>query len=1250
MKKFSLKKISQAVALSLVGVIGGLSPAITSASDIEIYKVPEAGVKTVMMMLDISGSMLVCDTLPTYTEKESSKYGTGRIARDGLSILGRPVTVIDYNFKSPNGDSYIMKSCLYDGQRHDSRAGRLMQALITLVDSKSLDNTLVLGIGEFYGGTTGRIVIPAEPLTDAHRAKVRKYVKEALKFGDGTPTANAYAEVAAYMMGTSTKVPLLTTDSPREAYYGGTNGHHYECSRFDKDGIMCDNTGRWVPTSHLEGTGRYIKQQCLQPINPDLTCLRDTTSKSATRAPEEFLKTGKIYTGRDYDIQSGFAHSVAESKSGNVYKSPLPKTDDARSCSGQAIYFLTDGFPNSVFETQYMMRAVLGNRAGDFPRNSDDFRGAGYLPSTDREGMGQVGELAKRLRDPSRNPAGVTIKTAVVGFGEVFAEAENYKNKVISTHPETGKKTTRVFYDCSKIKTREIRNACYWGAKSYDGFTGGYGEGGFFYAKNSEDVVDSLLQVVADVEIKTGELATGSPSIPFDPLDFTADTTAYYASFTPVPEKSQQLWTGNMNKYNVTKGRLLSGANNEPLFKGDGNFNDKATGLWDKATNKKGVLGQLALKEQDKGRIVFTNRKISSGKAENGIDLKQINVSSLYSGDFKDDNAKNYWLNLLGYNVPTTGNIPQTDLAKQAELRQLGATMHSLPVFITQQAKVDEDGKISNREDYIVYGSTQGLLHVVDAKTGKEKLAFAPHEMLEKQKDAFLPENLTVGGRQKLFYGIDAPWVSHAVYTTSSSGMTTVQTQKTGDGAHQWLYGGLRMGGRSYYGLNVSNLDKPELLFHIDPDSETVHGKKSTKYPELQKMGQSWSKPALGYVNWNAGGKAERRLVIFVGGGYDAGGANGDGLFDSQGKRSGYEGYEKTDYQQNNKRGAGVYMFDATTGELLWWASSETVSGGSVPRLNMPELQYSVASRINTLDRDQDGLIDNLYFGDLGGQGFRIDLNNNAKTPAEFAVRGVRLFNEHKADGTSPRFYEMPDLSVYTQSIADKGDGKAFLTVNFASGDRSSPLAGTGKNLAGDTIVRPTAQDGVFVVYDTDVGRSNLYDVNFKSNHTITTLLDSNFTNGVPQKATDGKYNRGWKYIHNALAGTKKFTQEPFTIGNLLFVNAYNKDGQGISGACGAGVAGDSSILSFCMPTGKCDITKHGHKGNPTDPNKPNESPLGVGLQGASVGGDSTRPDVLSIVGGHLGNQDCVVNDPRPHCKSVPNPPKINQLRWYESN
>lgn len=176
----------------------------------------------------------------------------------------------------------------------------------------------------------------------------------------------------------------------------------------------------------------------------------------------------------------------------------------------------------------------------------------------------------------------------------------------------------------------------------------------------------------------------------------------------------------------------------------------------------------------------------------------------------------------------------------------------------------------SNRDDYVLFGSTQGLLQVVDADTGVEKFAFVPKEIIEGQSETFKQDggNLAAG-KDALYYGMDGEWAAHTDYVSKSDGSLTVGSANRGIlgsenetealTGKQWVYGGMRMGGRSYYALDLTDIDKPKVKFHIDPLGTVYSLDKpnGTKYAALEKMGQSWSKPSIGYVNW----KGQRKLV-----------------------------------------------------------------------------------------------------------------------------------------------------------------------------------------------------------------------------------------------------------------------------------------------------------------------------------------------------------------------------------------------------
>ena len=127
--------------------------------------------------------------------------------------------------------------------------------------------------------------------------------------------------------------------------------------------------------------------------------------------------------------------------------------------------------------------------------------------------------------------------------------------------------------------------------------------------------------------------------------------------------------------------------------------------------------------------------------------------------------------------------------------------------------------------------------------------------MIENQAEAFLNQESQSGTLQ---YGIDGQWTAYTEYVTQKGSNSTDEPVVTVKGK-QWVYGGLRMGGRSYYALDLTDISStdnnsvPKLKFRINPSA--------TSSGPLSYMGQSWSKPNITWVNW----KGKRKLVMFVG-------------------------------------------------------------------------------------------------------------------------------------------------------------------------------------------------------------------------------------------------------------------------------------------------------------------------------------------------------------------------------------------------
>ena len=1256
MKKLNHKNALSATVSMLMTLT--VCSSVSQASDIDIYSNATGGKTTIMLMLDTSGSMSesqvggsACELASgtTYTAGNEPSGTTPGYTKYycGVDIPGSSSQQVYYYKKmgpswfscgasgstnqsdcvSPIGDANPDDSFDKTGGnpryyyknekpkiKHYDRLTRLKDAIFTLMDSNQIDsNSVAIGIGQFSSqsdsdnvftgadGRSGKIVVPAALLTTAQRTAIKTAVA-GFRGSNGTPTANAYAEVAAYMLGTNTT--------------GATSG-------------------------------------------------------------------------------SGFAKSVTTSKSGANYVTPL--STDSTQCNGQGIYFLTDGEPNSSEHPVSIMQKALGANGSSF-----GVPATGTLPNGTQNGHGMpaVGEFAKALRNqrasstaPNRNPLGLEIKTAVVGFGSVFNvdrtadAAKPVADRIIRTLDyinSRGERTNeqRDYYNCSLITNVNAQNACNWGAKPHPDLpssVGGYGNGGFYSAQSTEDVVQSVVKFLDGVKPEFEPIATGSPTLPQDALNpLRIQPYGYYGSFTPKPQESTQLWVGNMNKYHIFNGELYNASKTIRLIKADGSLDAAAKGLW----TDEGMKGQLPLgittnaaNEKIANRTLYTNREITGTAAPYAASeigsLKKVNVETLFGTGstalFVNDPDKNYWLNLLGYNVAATETVTLADLITKPELRQVGSVMHSTPILLTQSGKISyTSGTIdtTDRDDYLLFGSTQGLLHVVragknatDANRGKEVFAFAPNEMMQNQKNAFLSETSSTLGKNNLFYGIDAPWTAYTQYVAKADGTLTVKDSgrvaqnASGDDIAikglQWVYGGLRMGGKSYYALNLSDLDNPELKFHIDPANSKIYKSSSTTtgVTALSYMGQSWSKPTIAYVKFGG----VKKLVMFVGGGYDATGETT--ACNATGETAAKNiGYECAKYNQSNGKGAGVYMFDANNGDLLWWASANATAAGGAEAFtdasaSTVNMKYSVVSQINAIDRDNDGLADNLYFGDLGGQAFRIDLNNAATgadasaKKANFAKRVVRLFDEHATGGASPRFYEMPSVSIH-----DSDDGYVA-AVAFSSGNRSSPLAGAVaasgiNNQAGSTV---SAADGVFVVYDKDVARTDLYTLvdsgttALRTKNISLTSLNDNFSTGVPVTG-----NNGWKYIYSNIAGVYKGMNELYALDGMLYVNVFHRDGTGIGGSCGAGVKGDSYVYQFCLPTGKCPF-------NTTTSGVPNSVKLGAGILGAGLGQGRSSANNTGLIVNRPNTLNCTTTPNLPECQEFTTTAKLRQLRWYET-
>jgi type IV pilus assembly protein PilY1 len=1173
---------------------------------------------------------------------------------------------------------YYVRGCTAGGVTQYDRLSRLKDAILPLLAGTQLSDSVVMGLGQFSArtgltignvptklvdGHSGRIIVPNGALTSQQRIKIAQALAaiksvdtttdedgtsnvnlkissqtypDIIKAASGTPTAHAYAEAAAYMMGTGTGG--IATSATKVGYI--YDGYMLKQKGSEQVYLLCATSGggttsalgatvKQCPSDWPEwdnnnktvtGTSVYkpYDGSCTRAASPnkDWCSVSYTDFKTAVgggmsslwdaykklpigwrfdgwvKVPSEPLDiepvVGTVWgypdsinglvsyrtspfslDGTNDNTVGGFAYSASDSKKTDNTNTYI-KAGSSSECDGNGIYFLTDGAPNStkdVMARTIMNKSLSDNATYTFTAQPS---GTGVLVSPtlksdlfagETGGWEYIGEYAKKLRDKTKNPGGISIKTAVVGFGASF---EGLTRKADGT------------YDCDTVTaTQDAKNACKWGSKG-----AGFGEGGFYQATNSDDIANSIIKFVEDIKVSFTPSSLGSISVPRDPLDQTKYMTqGFFPMVMPMEDTSLRTWAGNLKKYNIVGGTLKDSSGNA-IYKLENNqqvINSSAKDIWSNATtgtdhsliNSGGAWNKIpvpstATEALDAISNLNSVRKVYTMDGSNLRKVTKDNLATNYSGidaftSTLSINQRLAFLNYLGFKTTFPATATQTTLTANeiaplavnpiSPYRFLGGVVHSTPLMVTKESTVSSNNAVGTREEYTVYGSMEGGLHIVNSATGKEQSVFVPQEILSNQYDTLANGNSKgVGALTGVTYGVDAPWVADntfKVQTTTSNGTAT--TKYIANKIN--IYGGLRMGGSALYGLDILNPTSPNLLFQIKP----------TTTNEFRRMAQIWSKPTVAEIRV----KGVRKKVLIFGGGYDA---------------AVYERPATSFTEPSSTYGNALYVVDATTGALIWMSSSDT-SGiiDSYKKTTQADLKYSVVGQPVVRDYDADGLADMIYFADLGGQIFRVDLNNNNQTSktadTNIAVRVQTLAKLRTTDATPfiPRFYDRLSTAVF-----DDGQNR-FVLVTAGSGNRSFPLE---EEIGG--------KNKIYGLIDRDAAANDLEKSTFTPATVITpTLLSSDGilgktvtkqisnTNIAKMKLTTGSdMLRGWSFeLRSVDSGNfaRSFEESQLITGDL-YVSLYDPKATltGTVNTCGGGVTGISTTHRICMPYGDC--------------------------------------------------------------------------------
>ncbi|WP_218352657.1 PilC/PilY family type IV pilus protein [Alteromonas lipotrueiana] len=575
------------------------------------------------------------------------------------------------------------------------------------------------------------------------------------------------------------------------------------------------------------------------------------------------------------------------------------------------------------------------------------------------------------------------------------------------------------------------------------------GGGGFYKADDSTELLeafDSILRSVKDVNA-----TFVSPGVAVNQLNrLTHRDELYFALFKPA---EGALWPGNLKKYRLDGNTIVDKDGINAVDSVTGYFTESSHSFWSVLNDGNDVNkgGAISLFDSSRNMFFFEGNGTIK-KAGNWLHEMNSNITidDMGLGGRSDrlllrDTVLKWSRGVDIKDADGDGDIDDVRL-------QMGDPIHSQPVIVNY----------SPTDSAIFVATNQGFLHSFDAESGEENFAIIPKDLLQ-NLHVFYEDNSTLNH----IYGLDGDIVYRKVDNK------------------QYLYVGMRRGGRNYYVFDVTSKTSPKLVYSIK-GGETG----------LEKLGQTWSRPTI--TKMKIGDTVKN--VMIVGGGYDE-------QQDDRAERS------------PDSVGNGVFIFDADTGTLLWSASNTGAD------LNISEMQYSIPGRISVIDRDRDGLADHMYVADMGGQIFRLDIYNG-KSGTDL-VKGGRLADFGGTGSANNRhFYYGPDISEIAL------DDEIYYAVAIGSGWRAAPL-----NVEVDDRFYMLKDKGVFITDE-----NGLY--TFSKNTTQADLFNAtshalassdSATRDLAASAFAGK--SGW-YLEMTTAG-EKILASPLIIDYKVLFTSY---------------------------------------------------------------------------------------------------------------
>ncbi|MQX54855.1 pilus assembly protein [Alcanivorax sediminis] len=753
--------------------------------------------------------------------------------------------------------------------------------------------------------------------------------------------------------------------------------------------------------------------------------VNNISPNGGTPLMEAYTEMAKYMMGQNVVFARGEPDAVGFDQRG-VYQTPLDS--NAGQCSSNHIILMTDGQPSG--DTSYGQVTSTTGEGGNCA--------SGIQGGTPEASFACMKQLASWLYDGTENTKKSAVQTHTVGF---------------HLDPVTA------------AQLAEVADA---------------GQGSALTAASATELESALRQIINSISDVNSTVA--APGVAVNQLNRMQHLDQlYYAIFGP---EMDSRWEGNLKRYRLSLGNdapeLVDQDGRPAVDPNTGFFAENARSYWSQNADGPEVEmgGARSLLNSD-------DRKLFVAGSGNGDDIGSALATSGSSSSIAliedpDDLAK------VAYGLDANASDEQRNLLFSKLMESWGDPLHSEPRLVNYgyQGDLDSARNDPDKQDNVLFVSTNdGMLHALDAQSGKEYFTFMPAEQAAMAAERYSQPPLDADNNRTT-YGLDGSWM--AWRQPDPNNLTKVD--------RVYLYGGMRRGGRNYYALDVSNKTTPRWLWRIRGGSG-----------DFVEMGQTWSTPTLGQVMLDD----KAVPVLIFGGGYSSFDHDVQGEFSAGG----------------DIMGNAIYVVNAYTGGLIWKVTSGSSSGG-LTRDSHSDMKWSIPGAISAVDINFDGFTDYLYAADLGGQVFRVDLNNQNGGASDLVKRVVtlaKLGDGAGGDAGRRRFYEAPAITL------GQKNKDWMLRVALGSGYRAHPL---------DT----EADEHFFVLDDT----SALANKEPSEVITDSDLLDVTSNVSPEQSQLDGK--SGW--LIELTGEGEKVLSSPAIIQNTIYFTTYLPDTGSLKQTC----------------------------------------------------------------------------------------------------